>query len=325
MATGQLANLKVYNAEYNGGMIESVAQMTNAFNAASLNAIRLVPGLERGNYKKESFFTNVDAVSRRDMTSVSALDDNAQAQDEEISVKLHRKYHITQTVGALKTAGYDMREMSFIWGQAYGERKIQAQLNSAIKSVEAAIEGNSAMNYDATGESTKTLTYTHLINGLKKFGDAQDRIIAWVMHSKPFFDLMINATDNYKVDSVSGFTINSGGVASLGRPIIVTDDASLYNDKSGTDTYNVLGLVANAVVAQETEEDTIYAEIETGKEQLILRQQNEFAFNVGCKGFKWDITNGGANPTDSTLSTTSNWDQAATSDKDTAGIRILVQ
>jgi hypothetical protein len=38
------------------------------------------------------------------------------------------------------------------------------------------------------------------------------------------------------------------------------------------------------------------------------------------KGYRWDVTNGGANPDDSSLGTGSNWDRAATSDKDLAGV-----
>jgi hypothetical protein len=53
-----------------------------------------------------------------------------------------------------------------------------------------------------------------------------------------------------------------------------------------------------------------------------MRLQGEFAFNVGLKGFQWDVTNGGANPTDSALGTGSNWDLIAADIKDTSGIII---
>ncbi|MFN6203939.1 MAG: major capsid protein, partial [Acidobacteriota bacterium] len=58
----------------------------------------------------------------------------------------------------------------------------------------------------------------------------------------------------------------------------------------------------------------------TGGEQIVNRIQGEYAFNGGVKGFRCDITNGGANPDDTSLGTGSNWDKAVTSDKDLAGV-----
>jgi hypothetical protein len=57
----------------------------------------------------------------------------------------------------------------------------------------------------------------------------------------------------------------------------------------------------------------------TGYEQLVLRTQGEYAFNVGVKGFQWDTSTGGVNPTDGNLGTAANWDQVAASVKDCAG------
>lgn len=60
----------------------------------------------------------------------------------------------------------------------------------------------------------------------------------------------------------------------------------------------ILGLTASGVVVQRSEEETISAQMVTGLEQLVMRIQGEHAFNAGCKGFKRDVTDGGANPTD---------------------------
>jgi len=63
----------------------------------------------------------------------------------------------------------------------------------------------------------------------------------------------------------------------------------------------------------------------TGVGHLLMRIQGEHAFNVGCKGFKRDVTDGGANPTDTALGTTTNWDKDVTEDKNLASVRIMVQ
>jgi len=77
----------------------------------------------------------------------------------------------------------------------------------------------------------------------------------------------------------------------------------------------VLGLTASGVVVQESEEETITSSMVTGIKQLVMCIQGEYVFNVGCTGFKWDVTNGGANPTDTALGTTTNWDKAMAEDK----------
>ena len=60
-----------------------------------------------------------------------------------------------------------------------------------------------------------------------------------------------------------------------------------------------------------------------GGEQITRRFQAEYAYNLEMKGFTWDIANGAANPTDSALGTSSNWDQTAASIKDTAAVMAL--
>ena len=60
----------------------------------------------------------------------------------------------------------------------------------------------------------------------------------------------------------------------------------------------------------------------TGLENLVVRLQGEFAYNLGVKGFKWDTANGGANPSDAAVGTGTNWDAAVSSYKDYAGIVI---
>jgi hypothetical protein len=62
------------------------------------------------------------------------------------------------------------------------------------------------------------------------------------------------------------------------------------------------------------------AQTVTGLENLVIRLQGEYAINVGLRGFTWDTTNGGINPTAAALATAGNWDQTAASIKDLAGV-----
>jgi hypothetical protein len=53
----------------------------------------------------------------------------------------------------------------------------------------------------------------------------------------------------------------------------------------------------------------------TGLENLALRYQGEYDVTCHVRGYKYDTSTGGANPTDATLAAGANWDLAASSVK----------
>lgn len=326
MAIGKASDFVIYNAEFQTGLVEGLDQNIALFNEGTRGAIRLIPRALKGHYGKEAFFKDVASlVTRRDITSVSAATDLALTQDENISVKINRKVGpVAQTLDAMKKAGMDEGEASRAFGVLAAGRKMKDMVNTALIAVEAAIQGNTAMNLDVSGETPDDLSTAILNRGLKLFGDASPEIVCWIVHSKPYHDVLAGLI----TDKVTGLAdlVQIGGAipAFLGRPYVVTDAPVLF-DANGSleDTYNTLGLVRDAVVVEESEEDTFATEVVTGLENLVRRWQSEHAFNVKVKGFKWDTANGGTNPTDATLGTTTNWDQVAYDDKLTAGIRIV--
>lgn len=327
MAIGKASDFKIYEEEFYGGMWEGLSQTTNGFNAGSRNALRLVTRDLLGNYSKESFYKSIsNLITRRDTTSVAAVTDLAMTQDEKITVKVHRKIGPTaQTLDAWRKIGKDQREMSFQIGRMVADEKIKDYINTTILVAQAAIAGQGSLLFDATGETTKTLTHGYLVKGLAKMGDMGSGVVCWVMHSKPYYDLMGQAIAD-KVFEVAGATIMNGTIASLGRPVVVIDSPALWDlNGSATDTYNVLGLVEDAATLIESETEEIFAEPVTGLENIIFRIQGEYAYNLGVKGFKWDVTNGGANPLDAALATTTNWDLVVSSVKLAAGVKIKVQ
>ena len=83
-----------------------------------------------------------------------------------------------------------------------------------------------------------------------------------------------------------------------------------------------LGLVENATVIEESEEPTVHTDVVSGKDNLVLRLQSEYAYNLGVKGTAWDVANGGVNPDDTALGMASNWDSVMDDVKDLAGVRI---
>jgi hypothetical protein len=328
MAIGKASDFVIYQAEFQSGMVEKAAQFLQLFNAGTRGAIRLVPRALKGHYGKEAFFKDVSSlVSRRDITDVSAVTDLALTQDENISVKINRKIGpVAQTLDAMKKAGMDEGAASRAFGELAASRKLKDMVNTALIAVEAAIQGNSAMNLDITGEATKTASRDALNRTLALFGDARQDIVCWVGHSHVNTAILSEVIASGVTGLEDIVSIQGALPAWLGRPSIITDAGALTDaNASATDTYNTLGLVEGAVVVEESEDDTFVTELVSGYENIFRRFQSEYAYNVSVKGFKWDTTNGGVNPTDSALGTTTNWDQVATDDKHTAGVRLLSQ
>ena len=282
--------------------------------------------MKKGHYENESFFKSISTlVSRRDITSVSAATDAALTQGELVRVKLNRKIGpVAQTLDAFRKISLDPAEMSFILGQQTGKAIALDYLNTALTALDAALAGVSAVNYDATANSNPdrtTLDHTNLVRTMAKFGDASNRLVAWVMHSKPFFDLM-EASVADKIFQVANVTIYSGTVATFGRPVIVTDSSAMLTTTSSGTVYHIHGLTENAVVVEESEDRQIASDLITGLENLVMRIQGEYAFNLGIKGFAWDSANGSSNPSASAVGTSSNWDKAVTDNKQLAGVRL---
>lgn len=330
MAIGKASDFKIYHDQINGGFVETIAQNINAFNAAANGAIRLETDFSRGDYTYESFFQKVSTVSRRDTTSVSTVSDTALTQDEFISVKLNRKVGpLAQTLDALKKIqarlpGENGEEaVSFLLGNMIGDDTTAEWLNEGLNAAVAAFLQNSDI---ATSSLNAPLQSQDLVTALSTFGDAAGRIRLWVMHSSAYYSLVSNQI-SANVTNISDFNIRSGLPVTLGRPVLVTDSDQLKvtGSPTGDDDYYTLGLTDSGIRIMQSELPTFHDEIVSGLENLVVRLQGEFAFNVSLKGYKWNVGAGGANPTSAAVGTGTNWPQAATDDKDTAGVILTTK
>jgi hypothetical protein len=323
MAIGVYTDFKVYNEEYYGGIYEALEQESELFNAASANTIQLIPRDSRGHFEKEGFFQLVsDAVVRRDISSTSSVDDKKLESEEFIRPKINRRIGpIANTLDSLRKIASNQAEFSFVLGQQVGKAKAVDYVNTAVLACTAALLSESRVQVDVTG--TSKLKYEPLVDALAKFGDKGWRLAAWVMHSRPFYDLMKENITQYKIDAVAGVTIYNGLVGSLNRPIIVVDSPSLVNTdgiESGTDSYYTLGLTTDALQVIESEGDEMVFDIVTGLANLVVRMQGEHAYNVGVRGYAY--THATVNPTDANLGSSANWANRMADVKSTAGVII---
>jgi len=326
MAITTISNMKVYNAEFHTGLSESVAQAIDMINGASGNTIRVIANQHRGDFKKESFWQKMDLVTRRVDTSTSAAAIVTMPQDEVISVKVKRKGGPVEVFrDALVNVDADLAAASRIFGAQLGEQKIQDMLNTGLLAAEAAISGQAALNLDITGESTKTASTSSLNRVLAKFGDRAQRVRSWAMHSKPNFDVVGGLLTDKVTGLTDVLTVQGAIPALMGRLALVTDAPAL-TDANGslTDTFNTLGLVADAIILEESDPEYFVIDEVTGLENLAFRLQAEYSYTITIKGFKYN-TGALRNPTDGTIGTSSSWTKVATSDKDLAGVRLVTQ
>lgn len=327
MSIGKASDFKIYQDQLHAGMVETLTQQTDLFNAASHGAIVMRTQRSRGEYKYDSFFKSISSlVSRRDTTSVSAATDLALTQDELISVKVNRKVGpVAQTLDAFRKLGQGAGDssLSFLIGTQIAKGIQADMLNTGLRAARAALANQSTNLY--TVPTSGTLATAGLVSGLAKMGDNAADVVLWVGHSKPYYDL-VAAQIAANVDGLSAYNVQTGTPVTLGRPFLVTDSTSLVVT-TGTGTaavtdYYTLGLTAAAIDIIQSEDPLMYAEIVTGLENLVVRLQGEHAYNLGLAGFKWDVQNGAGNPTDSSIGTGSNWDMAVTDYKDLAGVVV---
>jgi hypothetical protein len=323
MAAGTKSDFVIYHEEFFGGWTETAMQNADVFNAASRGTIRLVPQRAKGDYEKESFMKEISSlITRRDVASVSAATDLKMEQGEGVAVKINRKIGpAANTRDSFKKIAADPSKFSFLLGQQWGAATLVDMVNSAIRAATAALSGQTAVkvDYSATG----TILHSYLAEALAKFGDNAKSIICWCMHSKQYYDLVKQAMTD-KITNIADVAIVEGTTPTLGRPTIITDDSSLI--VSGTpNKYICLGLVGNGAVVTESEDRDVESQVITGYENLLIRVQGEYAYNLRVKGFTWDVTNGGANPTNAAVATATNWDKVAADNKSLAGVYLLTQ
>lgn len=320
------ADVQQFEDQFHGSFVEVAQENADVFNEASQGGINLTPRQHRGNFLEESLWTATSSiVSRRNTESSSTATDLQITQDEDVKVKLSR------TAGPFKWT-----EDSFVkimedpsrGGQIAGRQTAQAdveeKLDRAFAAFIAAIQNDGSNDFDATAG---TLSTSDLVDGLNKMGDKRGRIVAWVMHSKVFNDLLKDqiGSGGPEVDRVAGFGVATGTPVTLGRPVVLVDNDELVATdgvSSGITEYHTLGLVEDGIRIHPSEPMRELTERRGGEDNIYIRFQAEYAYSLGVKGFKWDTTNGGKNPTNANVATGSNWDSWANDSKLYGGVLV---
>lgn len=326
MAIGKASDFKIYQEYLRTRISETVAQNGELFGAATNGAIRLSTQSKRGDYEYASFFQNISGlVTRRDNTSTATVTDLPITMAELISVKLSRKIGpaaMTRDAWRKVSGNYSETEFTGVVATQAAAAMQLEMLNTGLAAARAALK-QQATSY-STDTSLGAMSTNSLIRGMAKAGDASSKIVAWVMHSKPYWDL-VGAQISANIFGISDFNVKTGMPVTLGKPVVVTDSASLVLNLTSPDlnNYITLGLTQDAIVVENTESEEVVVQDVTGLETLAVRFQGEFAYNLGVKGFQWDVANGLANPSATAVATGTNWDTAFADMKNRAGVAIM--
>lgn len=315
-----LTQMQVFNDFVMPATLETLDQMTDAFNQASNGAIVLSPDGFTGDFLQESFFQNLASAQRR----VDRYAANATVSATDLTELKNTSVKIAGGFGPLR---YEPSQMTWLQrptaqgievaSRAFAEVLLKDQLNTAIAALVAAITAQAAATNDIS--ATAGITQSGLNNSHAKFGDSSQNLVTQVMQGSSWHKLvgqgLVNSANLFLAGNVRVVDI-------LGKISIVTDAPALM--QAGTpDKEIILSLVAGAALVHDNRDIISNVETTNGKGRIETTIQTDYTFGLGLKGYTWDTTAGGASPTDAELATGTNWDKTAASIKHTAGVALI--
>jgi hypothetical protein len=312
-----IAGLQVFPRVLETVSTQLVSQSCAIFNASTKLGMILQSGDNPGDYNSETVYDLLDVVQERNVyvDEANATADLARSVVGGVKVGYNTK---TLNISKFQWSwiGRNEGEAGVVIARQIAPAFLKQKANLSIAALVAALQNmGSGVVHDTT---TNEIDLAALTDAKAKFGDAYDRIVAWVMHSTPFFQLQKKGLDNG--DALFTFATAKIFQDQMGVPFIVTDSPDLIADDGD---YLTVGLTAGAVVMQENPGE-FRANIETsnGRTSIKDTQQAEGTFNLTLKGCKWDEVNGGPSPLADALAVGTNWDFIYDSIKDGPGFLL---
>lgn len=320
MATGPtlIENIQFAESLIRTGIIDSVVQNTDVFNANSNGALALTNEFNPGEEARYSFWTNIPEASRRDPSADTDLTAEKITQGAMESVMLNRYTYTRMKKEALRQAGQGNSLNDYVGfvGEKLGGIINRGQVNDLFHALVGAV-GSDDLAVDHNGLMETDLLY----DVMEDMEDAWDNVRAIIMHPRVFSHLAREQKDA-NVYNIGGLSIMNGTPVTMGLPVIKSASSALVDtDDSPINTvYKTFFVTENAAVLNVPTEGgfDVFFEREVGKQNLGYIAQTEWTNEVYVKGYKWDST---ANPTDSNLSDSANWTKVVNQDN-TAGRMI---
>jgi len=206
---------------------------------------------------------------------------------------------------------FDMNSAMVNLGGQFADAKIVAVRNNLVATAAAGVSNISShvlsLARGKTAGSKVTASFANINTLLAKMGDAREDIVAFLMPSAVFADLVGDSISNYQFDRVAGVTIYQDVVQAFGRVVIVADVPTLVADEtSGYYTeYGVLGLGKGALQATIIYDQGIELQRDILRESSVTYVREDFDVEYELYGLKWNSATD--NPTDAQLAAAANW------------------
>lgn len=318
-----LSDLAVYSEYAYSTATEILAQKIDLFNQATNGGIMLSLAANQGDFNDVAFFKKIAGLVRRRNAygSGTVAEKNLQMLVDTMVKIAAGTPPVRIDPGMFRWIKMNPEVAGAVLGQQLAGDMLADMLNTGLGIGVAALATQASNTLDKTGATGNAglMNFANLGEAAAKYGDRSDAIVAWVMHSTPFFQMyqqnLANAAQLFNYGTVNVIR------DPLGKLFVITDSPNLFVDTTA-DYYNTLGLVPGGLLIQQNNDFDAAEETNTGDENIIRKYQAEWSYNAGVLGFSWDKANGGKSPNDAALFTGTNWDKYATSHKDLAGVLV---
>lgn len=328
MAITLLSDLLPYANQFREGYIDSMVEASRLFNEGSNGAIRFTDSDAKGTLTKTAYFKDFGTVSRRDITSTSDQTPEKIERDEHTMFRTYFKLNAIEWQDEAFWTSDRMQQDAIMYmiGGQLAKKKMQESIKQAINIASTAIVSGDGASHKTVLDLTspkQNFLQPQVNLARMKFGAEYGRLKIMVMHSSVFFALIQNQTLNYMYDLGGGVTLYGGIPATMGMPFIVSDQPSLIIESGDDIFYKTLLLTDSAITLADA--GPIRANLQTigGKENISHLYQAEWSMWNNVKGYQLKAAaNPQSNPSDSTLTTSSNWEQWVADTKNTAGVLV---
>ena len=324
MAITFTSDLLPYENLMRSGYVEGLTHNVNILNQGSNGTLRLESELTAGTLKKEAFWKDFLTFTRRDITVQTALTAEKIERNEHTAFKTFwRTDPVEWLMTSFKTSdNMSDDEVVYMIGKKVAEKKIAYTVKQAIACVAAAIGSQTSL---VVNHEDKNYSLSSQIKATAAFGDQSYKLKALIMHSAPFFTLFKDQMLNSKFTLGEGLMMFGGTPATMGLPVIVTDNSELmYTSASDNQCYRTLLLTDSAVVLKDN------GNTQFAKAQIVGYENLASMFQ--CEGDMWNYVKGyqlkstaGTNPAYATLTSSSNWEMWVNDKSLTAGCLIKSQ
>ncbi len=271
-----------------------------------------------GQYLTRPVFKRIGStlVARRDITSNSGLTPVNLTGGTEIAAKIHRRIGpVDVSVDAANLSRATPEQISAEIGKQAGEELMLNIQQSIIASLNGIVDGSTTTHtVTSWAAATRTnLSPSLLDGGLNIFGDYRERFrrsAKILTRSEAVRDLFADAQGrafNGVGDKALAGVMDTNTLG-MGVPLMV-DSASLTVADAGFDKYITLLIGAGCLQVWFTKPMTFYPNFQVlDQEQVLNRTRADADFAIGAHGASYDTAAGGANPNDTALALSTNWD-----------------